>query len=208
MTTYYASDPTEVRVSVSAVVRRRDEPSQILLMQRSDNQHWGLPGGYVEPGESVQQRRAARSARGDRLRDRGRRLIGVYSDPSMQVVDYGDARRVHAINLCFEAIAGVQRELGTPDETLAFGFFGIDALPTPFVPIHAIRVSDAAHGGPRDPGAVRGKGGTPWRAGRPNSSSSRAACCRRSAKGSRRRRSARCSRRAGSRSRSSSSTRT
>jgi len=54
MTTYYASDPTEVRVSVSAVVRRRDEPNRILLMQRSDNQHWGLPGGYVEPGESVQ----------------------------------------------------------------------------------------------------------------------------------------------------------
>ena len=22
-------------------------------MQRSDNGHWGLPGGYVEPGESV-----------------------------------------------------------------------------------------------------------------------------------------------------------
>ena len=38
---------------MSAVVRRRDEPDQILLMKRSDNQHWGLPGGYVEPGESV-----------------------------------------------------------------------------------------------------------------------------------------------------------
>jgi len=72
------------------------------------------------------------------------RLIGVYSDPRIQVVAYGDARRVHAINLCFEAVAGDQRELGTPDETLALGFFGIDALPTPFVPIHAIRVSDAA----------------------------------------------------------------
>jgi ADP-ribose pyrophosphatase YjhB (NUDIX family) len=22
-------------------------------MRRSDNEHWGLPGGYVEPGESV-----------------------------------------------------------------------------------------------------------------------------------------------------------
>jgi len=144
MTTYYASDPTEVRVSVSAVVRRRDEPNRILLMQRSDNQHWGLPGGYVEPGESVQcaAQREVREETGFEI-ELGR-LIGVYSDPRMQIVDYGDARRVHAINLCFEAFAGDQRELGTPDETLAFGFFGIDALPTPFVPIHAIRVSDAA----------------------------------------------------------------
>ena len=70
-------------------------------------------------------------------------LVGVYSDPRTQVIDYGE-RRVHAINLCFEAFAGDRQQLGTPDETLAWGFFAIDALPQPFVPIHAIRVSDAA----------------------------------------------------------------
>ena len=70
--------------------------------------------------------------------------MGVYSDPRMQVIDYGDGRRVHAINLCFEAVAGAQGELGTPDETLEWGFFAVDALPEPLVPIHAIRLSDAA----------------------------------------------------------------
>ena len=141
---YYAKDPTEVRVSVSAVVRRRGEPDQILLMKRSDNAHWGLPGGYVEPGESVQS-----AAQREVWEETGYeievgRLLGVYSDPRVQVIDYGDGRRVHAINLCFEAIAGAQRELGTPDETLEWGFFAVDALPQPFVPIHAIRVNDAA----------------------------------------------------------------
>ena len=142
-TTYYAENPTEVRVSVSAVVRQRGEPDRILLMRRSDNEHWGLPGGYVEPGESVQSaaQREVREETGYEI-EVGR-LVGVYSDPRMQVIDYGRGRRVHAINLCFEAIAGDQRELGTPDETLALGFFGIDALPQPFVPIHAVRVSDA-----------------------------------------------------------------
>jgi len=139
---YYASDPTEVRVSVSAVVRRRSEPSQILLMKRSDNEHWGLPGGYVEPGESVQSAavREVREETGYEIEVGS--LVGVYSDPRSQVIDYGD-RRVHAINLCFEAIAGDQRELGTPEETIALGFFGVDALPEPFVPIHTIRLSDA-----------------------------------------------------------------
>jgi len=31
-------------------------------MQRSDNAHWGLPGGYVEPGESI-DRATAREVR-------------------------------------------------------------------------------------------------------------------------------------------------
>jgi ADP-ribose pyrophosphatase YjhB (NUDIX family) len=146
-TTYYAKDPTEVRVSVSAVVRRRGEPDRILLMRRSDNAHWGLPGGYVEPGESVESaaQREVREETGFEI-EVGR-LVGVYSDPRVQVIDYGDGRRVHAINLCFEALAGEQRALGTPDETLALGFFALDALPQPFVPIHEIRVSDAGQPG-------------------------------------------------------------
>ena len=143
-TTYYATDPTEVRVSVSAVVRRRDDPRMILLMKRSDNEHWGLPGGYVEPGESVTvaAQREVREETGFEI-EVGR-LIGVYSDPGTQVVEYVDRRRVQIVNLCFEAIAGSQGELGTPDETLELGFFGADALPRPFVPIHEVRLSDAA----------------------------------------------------------------
>ena len=96
--------------------------------------------------------------------------MGVYSDPRVQVIDYGDGRRVHAINLCFEAVAGAQRELGTPDETLESGFFAVDALPQPFVPIHAIRVSDAARGGDA-PGAMSRGGGSDDAGGRPSSSS-------------------------------------
>jgi ADP-ribose pyrophosphatase YjhB (NUDIX family) len=142
-TTYFASDPTEVRVSVSAVVRRREDPGKILLMKRSDNQHWGLPGGYVEPGESVlvATQREVREETGYEI-EVGR-LVGVYSDPHSQVVEYADRRRVHVVNLCFEAVAGSQGALETPDETLELGFFGTDALPQPFVPIHEIRVSDA-----------------------------------------------------------------
>jgi ADP-ribose pyrophosphatase YjhB (NUDIX family) len=116
----------------------------ILLMKRSDNEHWGLPGGYVEPGESVTvaTQREVREETGYEI-EVGR-LIGIYSDPVSQVVEYPDRRRVQIVNLCFEAIAGSQGDLGTPDETLELGFFGTDALPKPFVPIHEIRLSDAS----------------------------------------------------------------
>jgi ADP-ribose pyrophosphatase YjhB (NUDIX family) len=146
-TRYFATDPTEVRVSVCVVVRRSASSSEILLMRRSDNAHWGLPGGYVEPGESVvaAARREVREETGYEI-ELGR-LVGVYSDPKTVVIDYGDRRRVQAINLCFEAIAGEPGAATTPQETLEVGFFDMARLPEPFVPIHEIRVRDAERGG-------------------------------------------------------------
>ena len=131
---------------MSAVVRGSPGGREILLMQRSDNAHWGLPGGYLEPGESVVQAvaREVREETGWSV-DLGR-LVGVYSDPARQVVEYPDQRRVQAVNLCFEATALGPGELGTPGEVLGIGFYAWDALPEPFVPIHRIRVQDCFAG--------------------------------------------------------------
>jgi ADP-ribose pyrophosphatase YjhB (NUDIX family) len=160
VTQYFASDPTELGISVSAMVWRGRE---FLLMRRADNGHWGLPGGFVELGESV-----ADAARREVIEETGwsivlGRLIGVYSDPATQVVDYlhadgpdaavaldgrqavgpGEGRgRVQIVNLCFQAKALEQGEPTTPEETLEIGFFAADALPEPFVPIHRVRIED------------------------------------------------------------------
>ena len=148
MTSYFATDPTEIGLSVSALVWRGDE---ILLMRRADNGHWGLPGGFVEVGESV-----ASAARREVQEETGwtveiGALIGVYSDPATQVVDYGQEkgpgagggdRRVQIVNLCFHAKAIAEGQMTTPDETIETGFFRPDALPSPFVPIHRVRVED------------------------------------------------------------------
>jgi len=146
-TRYFASDPSEVRLSVSAVVWRAGPNTELLLMRRSDNGFWGLPGGYVEPGESVIEatHREVREETGYEI-DLGR-LVGIYSDPTQQVIAYADGRHVQAVNLCFEALALRHGEATTPHETLALGFFAHDELPEPFVPIHAIRIADAAAGG-------------------------------------------------------------
>jgi ADP-ribose pyrophosphatase YjhB (NUDIX family) len=150
VTRYFAVDPTSLGLSVSAMVWRGRE---ILLMRRSDNGHWGLPGGFVELGESV-----ADAARREVVEETGwsvelGRLIGVYSDPATQVVDYSTEAteateaatgrdRVQIVNLCFQAKAVEQGEPTTPDETLEMGFFAADALPAPFVPIHRVRIED------------------------------------------------------------------
>ena len=146
-TRYFALDPQEVRLSVSAVVWREPGAKELLLMQRSDNGFWGLPGGYVEPGESVAEAASREVLEETGVRIEVGRLVGVYSDPRRQVIAYADGRRIQAVNLCFEARAVGQGEAGTPHETLATGYFAHDALPEPFVPIHAIRIADAAAGG-------------------------------------------------------------
>jgi ADP-ribose pyrophosphatase YjhB (NUDIX family) len=144
---YFASDPHEVRLSVSAVVRPADGTGRILLMRRSDNGLWGLPGGYVEPGESVVDATAREVREETGWRVRVGRLVGVYSDPARQVIAYADGRRVQAVNLCFEAVAVEAGEPTTPDETLDTGYFAPEALPEALVPIHGIRIEDASQRG-------------------------------------------------------------
>jgi ADP-ribose pyrophosphatase YjhB (NUDIX family) len=146
VTRYYASDPKELRLSVSAVVWRNPERRELLLMQRSDNRHWGLPGGYVELGESVLAAASREVLEETGVQVAVGRLVGVYSDPATMVIEYAAGRRVHAINLCFEAAPVGTGRASTPDETLATGYFALDALPEPFVPIHRVRIEDAAAG--------------------------------------------------------------
>lgn len=147
MTRYFASNPTVVRLSVSAVVRRVRGGEEILLMQRSDNGHWGLPGGHVEPGESVAEAalREVLEETGWRI-DLGR-LVGVYSEPSRQVVETVRGERAQLVNLCFDALALEQLAPTTPGEALAVGFFPRSRLPEPLVPIHGIRIEDSFAGG-------------------------------------------------------------
>jgi len=156
---YSASDPTELGLSVSAMVWRGGE---LLLMRRSDNGCWGLPGGFVEIGESVSDAARREVAEETGWKVEVGALIGVYSDPGTNVVDYGKKkgagpdggdRRVQIVNLCFRAEAIEAGEMTTPDETLEMGFFAADALPEPFVPIHAIRIEDGLAG--RAEAAVR-----------------------------------------------------
>jgi ADP-ribose pyrophosphatase YjhB (NUDIX family) len=129
-----------VRPSVSAVVF--DRRGRLLLQQRSDGGQWGLPGGSVEIGESVHDAviREVREETG--LTVRPKRIIGVYSDPALQVVRYPDGNVWHYVNVCFECVAR-GGELTTCDETLALAYFTLGRLPKTLLPNHRVRIRDA-----------------------------------------------------------------
>jgi ADP-ribose pyrophosphatase YjhB (NUDIX family) len=132
-----------IRPSVSAVVVR---DGCILLQQRADGGQWGLPGGSVEIGETVTAAivREVREETGYEVAVR--RLVGVYSDPRLQVVRYPDGSVWHYVNLCFECelVGGAPRP--QPEETLALAWVAPDTLPADFVPLHRPRIADALAG--------------------------------------------------------------
>ncbi len=131
---------TVLRPSVAAILR--DGDGRILLQRRSDNGRWGLPGGSVEIGESVCEAivREVREETG--LDVEAERLIGVYSDPALQVVRYRSGDVVHYIStlLACRILGG---SLRTCAETLDLRFFDPAGLPDDLLPMHRIRIADA-----------------------------------------------------------------
>ncbi len=144
------SKARQIRPSVSAVIL--NERGKLLLQRRSDNGQWGLPGGSVEIGESVTEAIQREVEEETGLYVEVVRIVGVYSDPKLQVVRYPEGRVVHFINTCFECrIVGGQ--LRTCLETLELGYFEPGALPQLLVPLHRVRITDALRR--RDLAAIR-----------------------------------------------------
>jgi len=129
-----------VRPSASAVIF--DRRGRVLLRQRSDGGQWGLPGGAVEIGESVTDA-AIREVREETgLAVTVRRLVGVYSEPALQVVRYPDGNVWHYVNVCFECVVR-GGTLTTCDETLSLRYVSPTRLPRTLLPNHRIRIRDA-----------------------------------------------------------------
>ena len=129
-----------IRPGVSAILLT---PDGLLLQRRSDNNLWGLPGGSVEPGESVTEAliREVREETG--LEVEPGRLVGVYSSPALgQVVTYPDGNVIHYVSSSFECrIVGGTLTCG--DESLELRWYDPRRLPVEIVPMHRVRVEDA-----------------------------------------------------------------
>ncbi|MFD8492684.1 NUDIX hydrolase [Amycolatopsis sp. NPDC059657] len=106
-----------------------DERNRLLLLTRSETGDWGLPGGFMDPGESFEDagRREVREETGivlDSLE-----LFGVYSGPEYYY-RYPHGDEVHNVTAAFTAaVAGTSVRVDGV-EISGYEFFDLDRLPS------------------------------------------------------------------------------
>lgn len=123
----------EYSLSCTAGVVARDEKGRVLLIQRSDDMTWGLPGGHVEPVETWSQAavRECQEETGWLVRIVG--IFGVYSNPKTQFHIYPNGNRAHFMSVVFEA--EVVEKIAEPSgESATVEFFGLDEFRGPMFP--------------------------------------------------------------------------
>jgi ADP-ribose pyrophosphatase YjhB (NUDIX family) len=101
----YLNDPNapqanSVVPAVSAIVQ--DGGGRLLLIRRTDNGYWSIPGGGVEPGESVSQAVAREVKEETGIDCEVTGLTGIYSDPN-HVAAYDDGEVRQEFSICFTA---------------------------------------------------------------------------------------------------------
>ena len=126
----YYDDPAapkanSIVVAVTAAVRNpRGEP---LLIERTDNGLWALPGGAQDFGESVIEaaRREVREETGIDIEITG--LSGIYSDPRHVIAyDNGEVRQEFSLCLHAKPVGG---ELRSSSESRAARWISTKILP-------------------------------------------------------------------------------
>ena len=92
--------------SVNVVVV--NEAGEILMIRRSDNDNWAVPGGAVDLGESVAQAavRETREESGIECEITG--VVGIYSDPKHVILytSNGEVRQEFSIVLTARPLSG------------------------------------------------------------------------------------------------------
>ncbi len=137
-----ADSSTIVRAGVGVIVS--DEMGRILLEKRTDSGMWGLPGGRIEPGESVSEASLREVREETGLDVEVTRLLGVYSDPSERIVTFPD-NVVHLIDIVLEAKV-VSGDLTCSEESEELRFFHVPDLPEDIAPPARMALRDFADG--------------------------------------------------------------
>jgi ADP-ribose pyrophosphatase YjhB (NUDIX family) len=131
----------KLRLGCSAVLFG-EKRETILLTRRTDNGQWCLPGGIIEPGESVVEGCVREVFEETGLQVRVARLTGVYSNPNRLIV-YPDGNKAFVIVLTLE-VDLVGGELRLSSETTDARFFPIvEAVQMDLFHEHAEQVRDA-----------------------------------------------------------------
>ena len=92
-----------------------DDQDRVLLIHRTDNDLWALPGGAQEFGEYIAETavRETREEAGVNIEVTG--LVGIYTNPH-HVVEFSDGEVRQQFSICFRALP-IGGDLAASDES-------------------------------------------------------------------------------------------
>jgi ADP-ribose pyrophosphatase YjhB (NUDIX family) len=101
-----APAPNSLVPSVNVVVTNAD--GDLLMIRRSDNDNWAVPGGAIDLGESIPAAAVRETLEETGITCEVTGLVGTYSDPRHVVLytSNGEARQEFSIVLIGRAVAG------------------------------------------------------------------------------------------------------
>lgn len=111
--TDYLNDPRAPKANslvVAVAVVVQDNKGRVLLIRRTDNGLWALPGGAQDLGESLRQAATREVEEETGLRVEIVSVAGIYSDPNHVIAyDDGEVRQEFSICLRGSVIGGELR---------------------------------------------------------------------------------------------------
>jgi ADP-ribose pyrophosphatase YjhB (NUDIX family) len=120
-----APQPNSIAVAVSAFVL--DEYGQLLMIRRTDNDLYSIPGGQLELGETLTQTAVRELAEETGIDIEVTGLIGIYSNPE-HVIEYSDGEVRQEFSICFRA-RPIGGSLRTSNESKEVHWVEQDLLP-------------------------------------------------------------------------------
>ena len=125
----YLNDPKAPKAnsivpSVTAIVT--NDVGELLLVHKTDNNLWALPGGGMDPGESIAQAavRETKEETGMDIEVAG--IVGLYTNPH-HVIAYDDGEVRQQFSVCFttQLLGG---QISTSSETSEVEFVPLERL--------------------------------------------------------------------------------
>ena len=117
---------------VGAAILVLDEQNRLLMVKRSDNGCWGLPGGSTEPGEAVEEAARRETWEETKLKIGEMSLFGVFSGPELYY-KYPNGDEVYNVTIMYLS-RDCHGEVELNDEHTEWRWFPADEIPEDISP--------------------------------------------------------------------------
>jgi 8-oxo-dGTP pyrophosphatase MutT (NUDIX family) len=121
---------TRPLILVGSTILVINDKKEILFQHRSDTKEWGLPGGAMEIGESLEQTAERELFEETGLKAKGFKFIDLLSGKDLYY-KYPNGDEVYNV-ICVYFAEGITGELAMTDgESLDLKYFSVNELPSP-----------------------------------------------------------------------------